>query len=785
VIAGKELRLSEILACTAQIADALAAAHSAGIIHRDLKPSNIMMTESGLVKVLDFGLAKLVSGPPGPGEATITYPRTDAGTVVGTPGYMSPEQVRGLGIDRSSDIFNLGLILYEMLAGKRAFRGETSVEVMNAILKEEPAELPEIVPGPLRQIVSVCLDKNPANRFESARDIGLALRALSAGTTISSAALKVDTVPERRKRKLAVPSALTLSIVTALVFAALYFLRQPAPLDLSPYQYTPFATDGGLETHGVWSPDGRNIAYLKQVGKVFQLMVRSLDAPLPTKLSNDGVSGLPFWSPDGNRIYCVADEKLWSVGVAGGAPQLIISDVREAALSRDGKTLALWKATEEKGEIVSSLWISSPPGSTPRKYKPAPFEYRGEFGPIYLHFSPDDKKIGLSFISTNDAGLWILDWPDGPLSKQRRVFADRSFKWGPSFDWLPDSRHLILGFEGSLWLGDMTTKRIQRLTAVEAAGHSHPSVSPDGRRIVFTAENIDYDIVEIPLDGSRPRPLISTARREFSPSWSSAGDRMAYITDKSGTDEIWLRSVSGDWERPIVTQKDFPDETGSRLFTAALSPDGSRVAYARGTSQATGKLWVSSAAGGKPMLVFPSAHPYEYQPSWSPDGSSLACVTYKDRSELAVVRVGSQEPPFYFPDAALGQPAWSPDGRWIAFLSNNQADLILLTPDGKSSLKLPSPVKPEQDFVMVWSRDSSRIYSFLQSDTAQLLAVDVKTGKATKVADFEPGIELRFYIYGGLSASLCPGAKSLVTSVQVRKSDLWILDGFPQPGRRR
>ena len=157
-----------------QIAGGLAAAHEAGIVHRDLKPDNILLTRDGRPKILDFGLAKLQAKAAAADGATVTV-RTEAGVVVGTPGYMSPEQVRGLATDHRSDVFSVGVILYELLGGRRAFHGDSSVETMTAILKQDPPELPETVPAGVRQIVAHCLEKEPGRRFQSAHDLGFAL----------------------------------------------------------------------------------------------------------------------------------------------------------------------------------------------------------------------------------------------------------------------------------------------------------------------------------------------------------------------------------------------------------------------------------------------------------------------------------------------------------------------------------------------------------------------------------------------------------------------------------
>jgi serine/threonine protein kinase len=226
LVDGESLRSADLTArkaveVAAQVAGGLAAAHDAGIVHRDLKPENIMVTRDGRAKILDFGLARR-SAAPGPDDTT----RTEPGTVMGTVGYMSPEQVRGQEADYRSDIFSFGAVLYEILAKRRAFAGETGAEVMTAILKEDPPELPAAIPAALREIVRHCLEKDPADRFQSAKDLAFALRSLPAE---SSGAGTVPAIPERRGRRWLLPAAALLAIVAIAADPLLRHAGTPDP----------------------------------------------------------------------------------------------------------------------------------------------------------------------------------------------------------------------------------------------------------------------------------------------------------------------------------------------------------------------------------------------------------------------------------------------------------------------------------------------------------------------------------------------------------------------------
>ncbi len=341
-----------------------------------------------------------------------------------------------------------------------------------------------------------------------------------------------------------------------------------------------------------------------------------------------------------------------------------------------------------------------------------------------------------------------------------------------------------MAMEGALWLGDSRTDTLERVTASATEGDDTPAVSPDGQRIAFSTGNPDYDIVSIPLDGSPPRPILATARDESAPSWSLSG-RMAFITDRSGQDEVWLRDARGDFERPIVTQSDFPDEKTLSIYNAAISPDGGRIAYERQTSKVLDALWISPASGGRPASV-PTPGSIPDGLSWSPDGNSLAFTGGSDGRQLAIVQIGSDSGPKFIGVACGSAPAWSPDGRWIACGVRGEPTILLTSPDGKQSSKLPSPVRTNaQQFVMVWSRDSSTIYvASSLSDPARLDAIDIRTGASRKIADLGSGIDFKMSVNFMLRGSLAPDGKSFATTLAKTTSDIWILDGFTLPKRR-
>jgi Tol biopolymer transport system component len=585
------------------------------------------------------------------------------------------------------------------------------------------------------------------------------------------------------------PYAILAGALAAVVGAYLW-LRPAPPSPLDNYTFHPFAFTRAQEHSGVWSPDGKSIAYIEQSAEGARLMVQNIDGTAPTELVEQ-ISSQPgqiAWSPDSTRIYFLGLGRFNGVSAvsrAGGTPEHIIGDANFFHLSPDGKNLAIWRA-KQNGEHTQqfSVWISSPPGTDPKPYTPAPFAVPTPFTPVTLRFSRDSKKIFLSMYTDEGAQTWLLPFPAGS-GEPHRIFKDVRWSRPVMASWMPDNRHIVLSgnpaplVNEQLYLADVEEETMTRIMALPQAGQVTPSVSPDGTQIAFSQIQRDRDILRFAVDGSAPTPIVATNLPEFGPSWSPTGDQLAFVTEQHGTDELWVRSPEGHWDRPIVTTKEFP--TLQTIVSPIFSPDGTRIAY---TALLVGggrrrSLAISPVGGGDPTVISDG-----YGATWSPDGNTIAFLWLKSDGTLpvATLRVGSEQTPHpIFGTAskpeqrASGAPEWSPSGAWIAVPSFRGVEIT--SPDGSMQRLIPGI----SNATLAWSPDSKMLYALtFQSPHPNLSAIDIATDKIREIAtydvNFTPLLDNAYT--GSLRMSMAPDGKSFAAATATAQADLWILDGF-------
>jgi serine/threonine protein kinase len=778
--------IRKLLDIAVQIADGMAGAHAARITHRDLKPANIMVTgaesgQPGRVKILDFGLAKQAA-PVAVADETVAMHSTEPGMILGTVNYMSPEQARGKPADHRSDQFSFGIILYEMATGKKPFEKPETVQTMSAILTEDPPPIEANIPVPLRWTIERCLAKDPADRYDSTRDLYQGLRSLrdhlSETTSTQRALPETVAPPQRRRPRWPVPVAFAAGLLV--VVGAALALRGAQTPDQSMFRFTPFSFDPGGNTSPVWAPDGKSIAYAaKQSSGPYQVFLRALDSPSPVQLTHTMENAYPrAWSPDGQRILLNIDRKpdtLWSVARVGGEPEAVMTlppDVIVGDVAPDNKSAAM--LVREKDRQVA-VWISAPLGAPPKQYTPSPFTGNEIYNNPRLKFSPDGKSL-LLLINRKKEEAWLLPYPPNS-SQPRQVLGNLESSGGtPDFCWMPDSRHIVLSLattvNGSpqLWMADTRSAERFALTSGTTARLT-PAVSPDGQKLIFAEVTGNYDIVSVDLASAAAHRMMSTERNQSMPAWAARQPSLAYVTDRNGPDEIWLHS-SGGPDRPLVVRSDFPPDTTQWLMGPAMSPDGDRVIYTRIEKQiGSAHLWISAVAS-RAVVRLTNDSAVEFPGAWSPDGNWFAYIVIRNgKADLMKVKTTGQAAPMLLQaDAkAATLPAWSPTGEWIAYGGN------LISPDGATKRSLGDHHSPYYMF----SGDGKLLYGIRTEKESELLfSVDIATGAEKTIGDLGKDFRPDSNLSPSIRFSMAPDGKSFVYSAGNFKRNLWMLEGF-------
>jgi len=730
LLSGTAMAQRRVIDYASQLAHGLAAAHEKGIVHRDLKPENIFITNDGRVKILDFGVAKLTQPDGNQLQTDIPTRRVDTGpgVVMGTVGYMSPEQVKGRSVDHRSDLFALGAILYEMLSGRRAFHGESAAETMSAILKEDPPDLSETnrnVTPALERLVSHCLEKNPAARFHSARDLAFALETLSGRTSLSDQTVTVPGWSSRliKSRELIAWMVAGIAVLALIVLATRYFRSTPVDkrvlrLSILPPEKT--SATGATPTLEL-SPDGRRLAFIANSGGKDLIWVRPLDSLSSTALvGTEGVfapSGI-FWSPDSRFIGFFAGGKLRKIDASGGPAQTICDALegRGGTWSRDGTILF------SPAQNQSLYRVPAAGGNPTQVTKLDQSQY--ENAHRWPYFLPDGRHF-LYFArgKPEHTGVYL-----GSLDSQetKQLFAS-----AVSAIYAPQG--LLLFMRNETLLAQAFDPNALRLT-----GDPVPIAEPVawngglGRGTFSVSENgvLAYRSgsgqINVPLWFDRAGKQIGALGDPglYFTLWLSPDEKRAAIDRVDahmGTQDIWLF----DLLRGVPSR--FTTDPGNDWFPL-WSPDGNNIVFTS-NREGVSNLYLKSASGVGTEEVLLKSDENKIPDDWSADGKF---IVYESRNQqtkldLGILPMSGDRKPVPFLQTVFNeqQARFSPDGKWIAYTSDESGapEVYVQTfpaSGGKWRVSTNGGAEPQ------WRRDGKELF-YIASDR-KLMAVDVKLG---------------------------------------------------------
>jgi len=767
--------LIKTLEVLAQTAEGLGKAHGAGIVHRDLKPDNIMVSDEGYAKVVDFGLAKLVEPPRGWNPLGADSPTmraiTAQGEVIGTAGYMSPEQIVGKAVDQRSDIFSFGCIVYEAVTKRRPFEGESFVDTMHQVLHATPAPIDH---HELQRIVSKCLVKDRENRYQSIRDVALDLRAVAHE-------LQHPPVEDRRPRLSALGEApiapskwIAAAIVVAILagFAAWRFAPRATTAATSPATRATMQriTSSGHVVHIATSGDGRFVAYTTYDDKgqgisIAQTATNSSVSIVPA--ANPYFVGLAFTADSNYLLTTSYDNSVIGtvnrIPLFGGAPTKLVEDADTAAnASADGTSIVFTRDVLERGE--SRVIVAKNDGTNERIVAAFPLPRRA-VSPVW---SPDGKRIAVA----HGASLYTID--PAKATKARVV----TNNWRGSvrdLSWSSDDTLLVSGSDDrtaghlqlfSISLPDGTVRNVTNdsddyfeprlagssIAAIQAKrqstlwstdAHSSPLAltrglaSSDGlgggawtpdRHIVYTSSAAGpVDLWIANEDGSSPRQLTHDDALESDPAVTADGASVVYLTRSRTQSALWRINVDGSQPHQLATSPS--------IFAFAITPDSKRAVYASCDDKSGCALMNVALDGGAPSVITPTGVFLNYV-HVTPDGTRVVFAALADRKvKLFAVPITGGKPVLIFDERATN-PSISPDGKQIACvheMGEKGANLAIFNIDGGA----PPQIMKLEGMLYRWMPDGSIVYIKSTGNAENLFTY--KDGATKPITQFTDG----------------------------------------------
>ena len=756
-IRRRPLSIAECFPVALRIAEALEAAHEKGIIHRDLKPANVKITATGTVKLLDFGLARVATE-----EAdhltqapTATANATHHGLIMGTAAYMSPEQSRGQAVDKRTDIWAFGCVLYEMLTGRAAFGRATLPDTLAAIVTSEPdwRQLHGDVPGRVKRLLRRCLEKDPRQRLRDIGDAQLELKDASADTDAGES--EAEPTARRMRPLVLVPASSLLAglLIAGVVMWSLgarFGLFEPPDLVPSLVKVHRLTDARGMEEFPAVSPDGRSVAFVADADGNRHVFVRLLAGGSALQLTHDAADHLyPRWAPDSTSVlyYSPAPDAntpgaLWEIPALGGTGRRITSSLGGGDISHDGQRIVFARVADGGMELA----LSARDGSGLKTIAPL------ETGYYYLtpRWSRDDRFIAYQRGVANAHEILVVASEGGePRQITQHGALIEGLTWSATGTSIvfSSSRGATIWYmpPTSLWSMNVDGGNLRQLTFGEVS-YIYPDISP-AATMVATRVQRAFDIWRYPVDGSpaenvrRAIRITNQTSHVHAPSVAPDDSEVVYVSDSGSHANLWVTKLATGESRQLTFERDPERRVGLPLW----SPDRRHIAYfiARGSSY---EYFLINADGSDSRFLMRGAG----YATWSPDGKALYFYDYPAGKYLKKVVVGGGEPVIVRDDNA-SRPAIAPDGGTLYYV----VELPVVT--GGSDLEFRS-ARPEnapsrllariparrttswQPFQPVVSPDGKWLaFTLLDGAISNLWAISTSTGQLRQLTEFSHG----------------------------------------------